>query len=149
MLVSPNVKGIVRDGRRGGYPLAELGVFGRYFRLGGPGFQNRHGSVVKGSEIYVSVGRHGGGIVATGRGDTLLEKHLLAGFCIVSSDQPSVFHQDTLATVYERGGDIRQPLGFLPEQVRSCRVSATAGQQGKDAALSLGRELEHRIPLLA
>src|SRR5262245_30627143 len=93
MLVSPNVKGIVRDGRRGGYPLAELGVFGRYFRLGGPGFQNRHGSVVKGSEIYVSVGRHGGGMVATGRGDTFLEKHLVAGFCIVSSDRRSDVHQ--------------------------------------------------------
>src|SRR3989442_2549670 len=147
VLFGSDEQSIVRYRRRGRCPLAELRVRGQHFWLVGSSFQDGYGTVVEGREINIPVGRHRGGIVLTSCSRSLLVP-LLARLRVVGGDNSAVLPHDALPAVHERRGDVGQTLGFLPEHVRSRHVAGPARLQCEDAVLSLGHELEDRVPLV-
>src|SRR5215510_12694037 len=143
------VESIVRDSRCCRYTFAEFWIPDDKFRLGRPGFQDRHGPIVQRRKINMAIRRHRRGIVTTRSGDPFLDINFLACFRVVGTNQATVLDHDHLAAVNNRGRNERQPLGLLPKDMRTRNVACPAGRKGKGTTLGLGDYFAHPVPLLA
>src|SRR5262245_41476774 len=85
-----DVEGVVGDGGGGGDAFAEGGVAGDDFGGADAGFQDGHGAVGQRGEVDVAVGGDGGSVVASLRGDALLQVDFLAGLGVVGGDHAAV-----------------------------------------------------------
>src|SRR5438132_4703307 len=78
MLLAPDIQGIVRNGRRRRYALAEARVPGNDVRLVRPGLQDSDGAVIERREVNVAVDGDRRGVVAAGGGSAFMDVDILA-----------------------------------------------------------------------